>query len=120
MSERKWILVFGIDAMLLDTRTRLLESAGFQVARSASLEEVECQLNQRVISLLLLCHTLSSSDCERAIMTAHSINPKTVTLVLAAVTSPCIEKSDVFVHQMSGPQKLLETVEAVLNGKLEK
>lgn len=38
MQELKSILVFGADAMLLDTRRRVLESAGFGVTSSTTLQ----------------------------------------------------------------------------------
>jgi DNA-binding response OmpR family regulator len=110
VSELKWILVFGADAMLVDTRSRVLENAGFKVARARNSAEAEHELRSQQIDLLLLCYTLSRADCEKAIETARAINLDVVTLVLEATYGPAIENSYVAIHYMSGPQKLLEAV----------
>jgi len=115
MSEGQSILVFGTDALLLDTRRRILENAGFGVTWSITLEDTVQSLREKDVALLLLCHTLSSEDCERVIAVAHSITPTIVILALATTSGPCVEKSDVVVHQMSGPQKLVETVQTILH-----
>jgi DNA-binding response OmpR family regulator len=115
MQELKSILVFGADAMLLDTRRRVLESAGFGVTSSTTLQETERALREQTAALLLLCPTLSTEDCERAIALAHAVNRSIVTLALATTSSPCTVKSDVVVDSMSGPKKLVETVQTILH-----
>jgi DNA-binding response OmpR family regulator len=114
MWAQKTILVLGADAMLLDTRRRVLEHAGLTVTSALSVPEAEVLLRENEIALLLLCHTLSAVQCERANAVAHLINPKIVTLALASPANRCVEASDVVIHQMSGPPKLVETVQGLL------
>lgn len=77
-------LVFGADAMLVDTRSRILEDAGFKVAKSTNVSETEGELNDKRFALLLLCHSLAPADCDKAIGAAIAINPNIVLLLLSA------------------------------------
>jgi DNA-binding response OmpR family regulator len=114
MNAAKSILVLSADVMLLDSRSRVLESAGFPVIRAMSLEDMERELKEKRFALLLLCHSLTQHDCQRATALAHEIDPSITAVVLAASCGPYIESTDAIVHQMSGPQKLVETVRTIL------
>ena len=114
MTERHWILLFGADAMLVDTRSKVLENAGFRVAPSMTLSETERELNEKPIALLLLCHSLAPADCEMAIAAAIAINSKIPILLLSAASGPAVEKAGVAVHQMNGPQHLLKAIHELL------
>ncbi len=59
-----YIVCFGRDQMLLNTRCHLLEQAGYvALSTSSELTVAKCLLNGSV-TVLILCHTLSSWDVE--------------------------------------------------------
>jgi DNA-binding response OmpR family regulator len=115
MSGTQSILMVGTDEMLLATRTRILEGAGFRVVRARDLDEAEHHLRAGTVSLLILCYTLPPLDCRRALTIAQEVAPHVRTLALTAPFGPCIEGDDVFVEHVSGPLKLIETVKNLLS-----
>jgi len=69
------ILVYGSDQLLLNTRTMVLEKAGYAVLTAIEASDVERIILSQKISLLVLCHTLSSEKCEAALELAESRRP---------------------------------------------
>jgi DNA-binding NtrC family response regulator len=115
MRDARLILLMGADATLLDLRSRVLEAAGFAVARATSVPEIKEVLKERHVALLLLCHTLTVYDCQRAMAAVHEVDPEIITIVLATFSGRTpIQNRNVVVHQMSGPQKLVQTVRGIL------
>ena len=109
------ILVYGSDPLLLDTRTMVLEKAGYAVFIAREASDVERIVLSQKISLIVLCHTLSSEKCEAALELAESRRPAMRSLVLTAGTTPCSERShDAILSAFDGPRKLVETVEKLL------
>lgn len=115
ISSPACILVYGVDALLLETRRLVLARAGFQVCIATTLAEVEGIINIEPIDLLILCHTLSSEECSGALRVSHAMGPKIKTLVLQAQapTCPAARQEDVF-DIFSGPRALVTTAEQIL------
>jgi DNA-binding NtrC family response regulator len=101
---------------LLESRSRVLEAADFTVRQATTIHEVEKVLTETQVDLLLLCHTLSPDDCQRAMAAAHKVDPKIPTVLLTTFSGRPLraKMSEVVVHQMSGPRKLVETVRTIL------
>ncbi len=109
------ILVYGSDDVLLGTRTMVLEKAGYKVFSARETSDLQEILLGRSISLLVLCHSLSSEKCEAAIEFAESRHPVIRCLVLTAGNSPCSERAhDAVLSAFDGPRKLVETVQNLL------
>ena len=109
------ILVYGSDPLLVDTRTMVLEKAGYAVFTAREASDVERIVLSQKISLIVLCHTLSSEKCETALELAESRRPAIRSLVLTAGTTPCSERSqDAVLSAFDGPRRLVETVENLL------
>jgi len=93
----------------------VLEKAGYSVFTAREASDVERIVLSQKISLIVLCHTLSSEKCETALELAESRRPAIRSLVLTAGTTPCSERShDAVLSAFDGPRKLVETVENLL------
>ena len=111
-----WILLYGDDQLLLHTRTMVLERAGLAVLTAIEASDVERIVLSQKISLLVLCHTLSSEKCEAAVSLAESIRPAIRSLVLTAGMPPCSERAhDTILSSFAGPRSLVDTVERLLH-----
>ena len=59
----KRLLIYGRENMLIDTRRRILETAGFAVDANRALPDVEAQLAADPgYALLIVCHTAPAGD----------------------------------------------------------
>jgi len=81
------ILLYGHYATLLQTRRWILEKTGFRVWTATQHAEVEDILNAEPIDLLIIGHTLSANECEKALAVAHELRPRMKTLVLTENSS---------------------------------
>lgn len=109
------VLVHGSDEALLSTRTMVLENAGFRVLSSVDQAEAEAVIERGDIALVVLCHSLSSEDCDAVVKVANEQNPPLKTLVLTAGESKCAEHSPAAsISAFDGPRKLVETVQFLL------
>ena len=59
------ILTVGKDPILLETRNRVLRSAGYTVVSVMSIGEAMAKFLYGDFDLVLLCHTISKEDKER-------------------------------------------------------
>jgi DNA-binding response OmpR family regulator len=59
------VLAVGFDHSLMTTRIRVLQSAGYAVARVSSLKEAVYHFLSSDFDLVLLCHSIPSADRER-------------------------------------------------------
>ena len=60
------VLFFGHDELLLLTRGRTFEVAGFRVSFAQELRQVSGLIREHSVNLIVLCHTLSRTECETA------------------------------------------------------
>ena len=102
--------MYGREATLLDTRAKVLETAGHRVRTASSLERLQRLLTIDPPDLLLLCHTLSMEECGRAI--ALTIPwPRTISLALTTGQRGChAQMLGAVLDTMDGPAKLISTV----------
>ena len=115
MEDRGAILLMGKDMALLDTRSLVLKHAGFTVIRSTAVEDTKMELTRGRIALLLLCHTLSTNESFQASMAASSADPRTIAVHLVTIPDSLVASDNILIHQMCGPQRLVEMVQAVLS-----
>jgi DNA-binding NtrC family response regulator len=62
MSSR--IVVFGRDPVLLETRQRILEKAGFDSVAVNGISQLMSLVKREDVVLLVLCSSLSEMECE--------------------------------------------------------
>jgi DNA-binding response OmpR family regulator len=113
------VLLFGNDAHLLETRRWVLESADCRVYAASNFLALNQILGDRPIDLLILCHTLTSEECDRAESIARTYTRKTRVLVLTASNFvSCEKRADAVVNAYEGPKTLLETVDHLLDHRI--
>lgn len=71
MSRILLILCYGRDSILVKTRQQIFERAGFTSKATLNLPEVKLYLEDYEVDVLVICHSVSTEDCEDAKRTAH-------------------------------------------------
>lgn len=105
------ILLYGQAPELLETRRMVLVHSGFSVVSALSPHAVLSFLNAQTFDLLVLCHTVTSADCEEVLQAVHSLRPETRTLLLGSPASPCKGSAhDVHLNSFAAPEVLLREV----------
>jgi hypothetical protein len=103
------VLFFGHDELLLLTRGRIFELAGFRVCFAQKLGQVPELICERSIDLIVLCHSLSKAECEMACSIAEKERIQVIRLLF---TEEECRKSENAAHwtfdSMRGPVALLE------------
>jgi len=108
------ILIYGRDPSLLETRQWVLQSRGYRVLAITNLSALR-SVPPPSPALLILCHSLSSRECEAATALATFRWPAIKHLVLAADNSR--NPSGILgqlLHTMGGPTNLLSMVGALV------
>jgi DNA-binding response OmpR family regulator len=110
------VLVFGRDYQLVHTRSLILQKAGFHVRTAASLPDIQLLPHEPPIDIMLLCHSLSTQDCDEALILTHERWPDIQTIALVAGTSDCGSNStDAVMEAYEGPAKLIDAVRQRIN-----
>lgn len=109
------IVVYGHDQSLLDTRTWVLQGAGYQVSQASQLSEVEQAADQRSVALVVMCHTLSGAECEET-RTHLDHRPEIHRLLITAnqrLSVPAM--GEPVISAFDGPRALVDMVEKILS-----
>ena len=109
------IVVYGHDQSLLDTRTWVLQGAGYEVSQASQLSELEQTADERSVALVVMCHTLSGEEWD-ATRTALDHRPGIKRLLITAnrplsgqgIGEPAISAFD-------GPRALLDLIGKILS-----
>lgn len=78
--DNQYVLCFGKDELLLETRRHLLEQSGHAVLCTSDESRVENYLLSGNVSLLVLCHTLTQADVDK-ISRFHSESHSTASIL---------------------------------------
>lgn len=109
------ILVYARDPSLLQTRSWLLERAGFEVYRAKELSEAEWIASNQPIDLLILCHSLHPEDCQSILQAVDNLRPEMKKLLVTAHTDVCTEgRAEPQLSAFAGPRALIATVKTIL------
>ncbi len=116
MPPPPFIVVYGHDQSLLDTRTWVLQGAGYQVAQASHLSELQQVAGERAVALVVLCHTLTQQECDdtRASLCGQRSGIKRLLITAnrplsaQALDEPAISAFD-------GPRALIDMVGKVLS-----
>jgi hypothetical protein len=112
------LLLYGRDGGLLETRKWVLTRARYCVWTAHDLSQVACLISQDQVSVLVLCHTLSTEECGRAIAVASSKLPNLKSLTLTTGKSgdrDCISTQQL--HAMDGPAELISAVAKLVDSE---
>jgi DNA-binding response OmpR family regulator len=78
------VVFYGHDELLLMTRRRILEGAGFRADVTSEVKEIPRLVCELSADLVVLCHSLSRTECVVAGMVARNQRPEVRTLLLVA------------------------------------
>ncbi len=109
------VVLFGHDTHLLQTRGWLLASIGSRVTVVLDLPELLQVIVTEPCDLLILCHSLSSSDCAGALSLASRYAPK-MRIVGLESGNPLTRHAfppEVVISE-TGPARLVSTLESLL------
>jgi DNA-binding NtrC family response regulator len=110
------VLVFGRDSQLVHTRGLILEKAGFRVRTAASLPDIQQMPSEPNMDIMLLCHSLSTQDCDEALIITHERWPQIQTIALVSGSLDCgSESADAAIETSEGPAKLINAVRKRIN-----
>jgi hypothetical protein len=105
------ITIYGRDARLLEARRWVLESCGYRVLTAMCLADLDRIPLTPPVSLLVLCHTLSSKERSAAVAHATARWPDVKKLVLVRDSSRTATGILKQVRQsLDGAARLLATV----------
>ena len=111
------VLIYGRDRILLETRSWMLQRAGYKVSIAMELAEAEQVLSSEKVVLSILCHTLSSEQRSKTIAKAEELWPNMKKLLLTASSFPSIEgTAEEIFHTSAGPGALVATVNRLMSG----
>ncbi len=108
------ILMFGKDALLLQTRAQVLQAAGFVLTSVTCLRTLEDAIAEGGWRLLILCHSLSELECRTAVSFTASYASGIPVLTLQAGPSACAIASAEALDILNGPKKLIAKVHSLL------
>ena len=106
------ILIFGHDAILLETRQLILKKAGFQVWIASEATKAVQILVTEPIDLFILCQSLPLQECVSVLKTAHTLRPDMENLVLGVdALGDSAEKHDTFLTTFLDPGTLIAFIQ---------
>ena len=112
------ILIYGRDAQLLDTRRMVLERSGARIWTATNLTDFDRIAGGILIDLIVLCHSLSTEECDHAQALARARWPLIQRLVLVTGQRGCYpDFSEQVVDAGLGPAYLLQTVTKLMSAE---
>jgi hypothetical protein len=91
----------------------VLESR-YEVVAAPCLEELQEVTTDHDFDVILLCHTLSSEDCDLATSIARVRWPNAKIVALSVERSSCAKYADQIVRGLDGPRLLLRTIDNLM------
>ena len=121
MNSHARVLIVGRDETLLRTREMIL-GAFFQVEGAGRFVEARALLNRQNFDLIVLCHSLTISECEQLVQLAHEQNPRPQILAMSSSSHATVKPwADKQLGVDAGPyglvKKCAEMVGYVLKSK---
>ncbi len=111
------ILMFGEDALLLDTRKWVLEKAGYSTTTTATLVGLKTALAEKRHGVLIFCYTISVMDCVTALSFVTSYAPGMQILGLQAGQTGCSPSIAETLNLGVGPIGLIAKVQSLFSHK---
>jgi hypothetical protein len=106
------VLLFGHEDILLQTRAKVLERAGFQVWSVDTLALATETIVVQQIDVWILCQTLSAAERWEALTLAETLRPETKLLVLEDAFARLPEdKTALTLETIATPANLIATVQ---------
>jgi CheY-like chemotaxis protein len=104
------VLLVGHDPQLVEGRRRLLENHGFKVYTSAHFPALNQTLEAHEVDLLILCHSLSGKECDRAVELVRARLPRIEVMALISASAEPSVKREELPDMETGLKSLLTAV----------
>jgi hypothetical protein len=118
MNARTFVLLYGRDPQLLETRGWILETIGYRSQTASRPEEFESSLGDTGVALIIICHSIPAAETEAVIAAAHRKRPDLKILVLVATSSIRLRKTgERTLDVQEGPGPLIEAVRQLMDGR---
>lgn len=108
------IVHYGRDLSLLQTRGKVLETAGFSVSSTQEPAEVDALLGGHMPEMLVLCHSLPLDQREAVLQQMRSRWPRMKSLLVAKNSTQVCREPVEMVHNSEGPWALVLRVKDLL------
>jgi len=92
-SKHENILIYGLDPVLLDTRRKILEHAGFEVEITDDSEDFQGRTARVNYDLLIVCHTVPKIEQQQIASMENSQRPHVLQM-------PILLMPDTFLKQV--------------------
>jgi DNA-binding response OmpR family regulator len=118
--------LYGHDELLLMTRCRILEHAGFRASVTLDVKEIPRLVRELAADLVVLCHSLSRTECVLAGLIAKTHRAELQTLLMVADGSigelDCAmsEVADEVFNLSLEPEKLVAKVRSMLDERAQR
>lgn len=111
------VLVVGYDPLLLETRSRVLQSAGYAVTSVRSVKKAVSQFLEGDFDLVVLCHSIPEGDRQRFASLIRGRSSRTPVVFVSAAPGQLDPSADVTVE--NDPNDLVSGLREVLRGHRE-
>lgn len=112
------VLAVGYDPLLLETRSRVLQSAGYTVTSVRSLKQAVSQFREGDFDLFVLCHSVPEEDRQRFVSLIRGHASRTPIVFVSAAPGQLDPSADVTVE--NDPNDLVSGLREVLRGHRER
>jgi len=110
------ILVYGSDALLLNTRRLILESRGYRVFVATNRRDALRIIPFHEITLVVWCSSASRLERENGMIVLSALKPQLKNVVLSPGSSADAERgADRVLDSTQGPEALLTAIEVMLD-----
>jgi hypothetical protein len=117
MSSAYVLLMYGTGEVLLHTRGLIFEMEGYRVYRVRNYRALFSRLLTESIDILVLCHSLSQSECLQALDATSVLQPRCRTLVLTQDDSLCGQAgASAVISNYFDPRHLLSVTKKLTKG----
>ncbi|HEX3153100.1 MAG TPA: hypothetical protein VHV32_00675 [Candidatus Angelobacter sp.] len=111
MAASKSILTISRDQPLQNTRTIILEQAGYQVSAALNDKDaVAFVAAPNNLSLVLMCHSVPETSRVTLVNRIKELNPKLPILMLYNGYDPTSAKVDGSLHSLETPEAMLDMI----------
>ncbi len=120
ISEIGYIVMYGLDPDLLESRCLVLEAAGYLVCLCTKLIDVTHVIQTKKVDLLILCHSLSFEQSRDAATAMRALWPdiKILSLNNKGLTSHSAMKFET-INDFLGPEVLITKISHILGRRAD-
>jgi DNA-binding response OmpR family regulator len=111
------ILVYGNDAMLVRTRSLILEKADYRVFAAQAFPNAMLMLMNHQIDIIVLCQSLKDEERRGILETARALQPEIKCAVVDFEGREAPIEGVALIEGLVGPSTLLNTIGSILTQK---